>query len=56
MAPTPQTLGVLFDQSMEKFAKNTGLIYSPDGNTINSYSSDLKTRVNYGSSFAANRC
>jgi len=45
--PTPQTLGVVFDQSVEKFARNTGLIYSPDGNTINSYSySELKTRVN----------
>ena len=45
--PTPQNLGVLFDQSMEKYAKNIGLIYSPDGNTINNYSFwDLKTRVN----------
>jgi long-chain acyl-CoA synthetase len=45
--PTPQNLGVLFDQSVEKYAKNIGLIYSPDGNTINNYHfSDLKTRVN----------
>ncbi|MFA6928817.1 MAG: AMP-binding protein [Lentisphaeria bacterium] len=44
---TPQNLGVLFDESCRKFAKLPGIIYSPDGNTINRYSySEINVRVN----------
>ncbi|NMA42200.1 MAG: AMP-binding protein [Oligosphaeraceae bacterium] len=47
-----ESLGAVFDQTVQKFARDPALIYSADGNQISSYSyADLANMVNSWSEF-----